>query len=158
MELLWAPWRCSYVTKKHRGCFLCAALKAGKDRDRLIVSKTRHSFCILNLYPYNAGHLMIVPRRHVKDLEELNRAERADLMDLFIRMKQVSRKALNAHGFNAGINFGRVAGAGLVGHVHIHLVPRWEGDTNFMPIATDTKVVSASLGALYDCLTKALRK
>jgi len=157
MELLWAPWRSSYVTKKHRGCFLCGALKSKKDRERLIVLRSRHSFCVLNLYPYNAGHLMIVPKRHVKDLEDLTRSERADLMDLFIRMKKVSRKALNAHGFNAGINFGRVGGAGLVGHLHIHLVPRWDGDTNFMPVVTDTKVVSASLRALHDCLTKALK-
>jgi len=157
MKLIWAPWRDAYVTKEPRGCFVCRAEKQNKDRKNLVLVRTQHSLCMLNLYPYNAGHLLIVPRRHVNDFEKLSSPERADLFDLLVRVKKASKKAMKAHGFNAGVNFGRAAGAGLLGHVHIHLVPRWNGDTNFLPVLSHTKTVSASLEAVYDRISGVLR-
>lgn len=158
MRHLWAPWRDAYVTKEPRGCFICTALRLKRDREHWVLKRTKHSLCMLNLYPYNAGHLLIVPKRHVKDLENLSSDERLDLIDLLIDMQKVSRKALKAHGFNAGVNFGRAAGAGLLGHVHIHLVPRWNGDTNFLPVISDTKTVSSSLNLMYQRITRAMAR
>ena len=158
MKRLWAPWRNTYFTKKMRGCFFCQYLRQKKDRRHLILKRTRHSFSILNLYPYNNGHTMIVPRRHVDDLDKLTQEEREDLINLFIEMKKLCQKVLKAHGFNAGINFGRAAGAGVEGHLHFHLVPRWRGDTNFMPIFSETKVISQSLESLYRHLVRELAK
>ncbi len=142
-----------------QGCFFCKYVRQKKkDRKNFIIERTPHSFSILNLYPYNNGHTMIVPKRHVKDLGELTRNEREDLLDLFIATKKLCTKVLKPHGFNAGINFGRVAGAGIEDHLHLHLVPRWSGDTNFMPIFSDTKVISESLKAFYRRLSKKLKK
>ena len=109
---------------------------------------------MLNLYPYNNGHLMLVPNRHVPSLEKLKNEERLDLLQLLDRSLAILRKALHPHGFNIGINLGRVGGAGVPGHVHMHVVPRWKGDTNFMPVTAGTKVISDSLKGTYQSLSQ----
>ncbi len=119
----------------------------------MIVKRTKHAFAILNLFPYNNGHVMVVPKKHVKDLSRLTNQELLDVMKLQNEMVELLQKRLKPHGFNIGINIGRIAGAGILGHVHIHIVPRWLGDTNFMPMTAKTKVISESLISLYQRLT-----
>lgn len=145
---LWAPWRKKYIfaRKKHR-CIFC------KPAD-YVLEKTRYSFSMLNLYPYNNGHVMVAPLRHVKSLEYLSEAAVADLMRLVNRTKKMLDKKLKPHGYNIGLNVGKAAGAGFTGHIHVHIVPRWTGDTNFMPAVSDTKVISDSLDALCMLLRK----
>jgi len=151
MDKLWAPWRTGYITKvsSMKGCIFCSKPKSRNDRKNYIFSRTRHSFSILNLYPYNNGHMMIVPYRHVDSLTKLNKEEIADLIDLLNRTQELLSDTMNPDGFNIGINVGRAAGAGVKDHVHIHIVPRWVGDVNFMPVSASMKVISESLGALY---------
>lgn len=159
MDKLWAPWRVKYITKvsSMKGCIFCSKPKAKNDRKNYIVARTRHSFSILNLYPYNNGHMMIVPHRHVDSLTKLNREETADLVDLLNRTQELLSDAMDPDGFNIGINIGRAAGAGVKDHVHIHIVPRWFGDANFMQVTASTKVISESLDALYGKLIKCSR-
>lgn len=150
MQHLWAPWRMEYIKKAdQKGCFLCKALKEKKDKKNLIITRTKKAFVIMNRYPYNSGHLMIAPIPHTGNMEDLSKDEIIEMFGLLIRMKQLLTKILNPEGFNIGINLGRIAGAGLISHVHIHLVPRWAGDTNFMPVLGKTKVISQSLDKLY---------
>lgn len=153
---LWAPWRSAYLSSKPgRRCIFCAAKRrAGNDRKRLVVARGRHAFALLNLYPYNNGHTMVSPYRHVGDLERLRPEEWAEMLTLSQRLTARLRRALRPHGFNVGMNLGHAAGAGVPGHLHLHLVPRWNGDTNFMPVLGSTKVVSQSLEAVYRALTK----
>jgi ATP adenylyltransferase len=132
-----------------RSCIFCRAWRLSRDEKSLVLERTRDSFSLLNLYPYNTGHVMIVPRRHVKDFDRLSAPEREGLLNLFTKTKKRVEKVLKPHGFNAGINFERASGAGVAGHLHIHLVPRWVGDTNFMPILAETKVISESLRTVY---------
>jgi len=159
MDNLWAPWRSGYVTKVKtlKGCIFCSKPKAGEDRENYIVTRTRHSFSILNLYPYNNGHMMVVPYRHVENLTRLSAEEMLDLMNLLNSTQKLLSKTMKPDGFNIGINVGRAAGAGVKNHVHIHIVPRWVGDSNFMPVFASTKVVSESLDALYGRLTRCSR-
>jgi len=152
MDKLWAPWRVPYITavvEKKKGCVFCAMLKEQYDAKNYIVTRKKTCFAVLNLYPYNNGHLLVLPNRHVNDLSKLSRDERNELMDLLDEMKALLDAVLHPDGYNIGINLGRVAGAGFPGHVHIHLVPRWSGDMNFMPVIAQTKVISQSLTALY---------
>ena len=161
MDKLWAPWRATYVTKiigKTKGCIFCQMLKDNKDKKNYIFARTKHSFAVLNIYPYNNGHALIVPNRHIKDLGGLTKKEREDLLELFIYSQKLLNKVLRPAGYNIGINLGRVAGAGIPGHVHMHVVPRWRGDVNFMPVTGETKVISQSLRELYDRLFKVHRK
>ncbi len=155
-DILWAPWRVGYITAlKKKGCFLCSALKGrgkGADKKNLILYRGKTCFVILNLYPYNNGHLMIVPKRHIKDFEMLTSAEQKELMSLIKASVKILKKAMKAQGFNAGINIGEAGGAGLKSHIHFHLVPRWAGDTNFMPAVFNSKVISHSLEAAYEML------
>jgi ATP adenylyltransferase len=158
MDKLWAPWRVKYVTKiirKTKGCVFCNILKEKKDKKNFIIRRTKHAFSVLNIYPYNNGHMMIIPRRHVPDLGDLSREERNDLFDLLQETKDLLGKTMHADGYNIGINLGGTAGAGFPKHVHIHLVPRWKGDVNFMPVTGNTKVISQSLEALYEVLGQA---
>lgn len=159
MERLWAPWRNVYVGKPegNNGCFLCENPTRNDDASTYIVSRAQYAFAILNLYPYNPGHLMVAPYRHTGEIEELEAAEQRDMMDLVQKCIKALRQAFNPHGFNIGMNLGRVAGAGLPGHLHVHIVPRWHGDSNFMPVIADTKVVSEALDATYDKICRALR-
>jgi len=161
MEKLWAPWRVEYITKiikETKGCVFCDIFKEKKDSKNFILIRTAHSYAVLNIYPYNNGHVLILPNRHVKDISKLKREEREDLFDLLEEVKSRLEKKLKPQGFNIGINIGRVAGAGFPGHVHVHIVPRWRGDSNFMPVIGETKVISQSLKKLYKQLTDAHKK
>lgn len=158
MDKLWAPWRIRYITKndkKEKGCLFCNIIKEKKDKQNLIFIRTKESFAVLNLYPYNNGHCMIVPNKHVSDLKKLSRDQKLDLYDLLEDVKELLEKKLKPEGFNIGLNIGRVAGAGIPGHIHIHIVPRWNGDNNFMPTVAGTKVISQSLEQLYEILNNA---
>ena len=159
MKRLWAPWRKAYITgqKREKGCFLCRDLRSKKDSKNRLLRRSRHAFILMNRYPYTNGHLMLVPNRHMASIETLNDEERLDLFQLLDVSVRLLKKALHPHGFNIGMNLGRISGAGLPGHLHLHVVPRWEGDTNFMPVLTGTKVISDSLGATYRELCRALR-
>jgi ATP adenylyltransferase len=157
MDRLWAPWRMAYI-KNHKDttpCFLCAAYKSRRDAANLIVKRGVTALAILNRYPYANGHLMIAPNAHRGSLGELTEAETVEMMELTRRMQRALDKAFAPHGYNVGMNLGRVAGAGLLGHVHQHLVPRWNGDTNFMPVTAGTKVMPMTLSAVHRALVKA---
>ncbi|MBI2957504.1 MAG: HIT domain-containing protein [Chloroflexi bacterium] len=153
MEHLWAPWRSAYVTSaKPTGCVFCECAAKGVDRASRILFRGQKSFVIMNTFPYNPGHLMVVPSRHVGRIEDLTDEEANECFALVRKTVAVLAKATKPHGFNVGMNLGKVAGAGIADHVHVHVVPRWEGDTNFMPLIAETKVVSESLAAVYDRL------
>jgi ATP adenylyltransferase len=152
MDRLWAPWRSKFVRgKKKKRCIFC--LKKGSAKDSGVIKKSKFSFAMLNIYPYNNGHVMVSPYRHVKDLSALHDEELLDMMKLVRRMQGILEKKLKPHGFNIGINTGTVAGAGYKDHIHIHIVPRWNGDTNFMPVTGNTKVLPQSLAELRKLLT-----
>jgi ATP adenylyltransferase len=154
-DKLWAPWRKKYILhKKAKGCFICRIFKAWRDKANYIVTRSKHSFAVLNIYPYNNGHILVVPNRHIKDLGALRDYELLDVMKLTNEMMARLRKKMRPHGFNLGINLGRVAGAGVPGHVHLHIVPRYKGDGNFMPVIANTKVISESLKSVYQKLSK----
>ena len=162
METIWAPWRVGYILgedkpEKINGCIFCEKPSAGDDAAHLIVAKSTFCFVILNLYPYNNGHLMVVPYRHVAQLEELSDEEAAELMLVARRTAAVLKNQLNCEGINLGMNVGAVAGAGIDAHLHLHLVPRWAGDTNFMPVLADTKIIPQALGAMAGLLSAPLQ-
>ena len=155
MDKLWAPWRITYVSNTRlKGCIFCKAFKEKKDKKNFVVLRSDHSFAILNTFPYNNGHVMVVSKRHVSSIENLNDNEILDLNRVVTKMIRSLKIALNPAGFNVGMNLGKVAGAGIDKHLHIHIVPRWLGDTNFMPVLSDTKIISQSLSELYKKLTK----
>jgi ATP adenylyltransferase len=161
MEQLWAPWRQAYVTadKPASGespCFLCEGLAQTDDRKNLIAWRTPRSVVVLNRFPYNNGHLLVAPQGHKGRLDELGPDEHLDLMLTVQKMVGVLEGLMHPHGFNIGLNLGRAAGAGLPGHLHWHIVPRWNGDTNFMPVLADARVIVQSLQTLYDLLTEAV--
>lgn len=148
-ERIWAPWRVKYVTGKRKpGCVFC------KTDPRRIVERSQHSFIILNIFPYNPGHIMIVPKRHIRDLNQLRGDEWLDLFQMVERGRFLLERSIKPQGYNIGINLGKFAGAGIWNHLHIHIVPRWLGDTNCMPVIAGTKIISVSL----DSLSKILRK
>jgi len=152
-DILWAPWRMEYIlSEKTRGCIFCEKPKSNDDRRNLILHRGKKGFVILNLFPYNNGHLMVVPFRHVATLEDLDEAERCELMHLMAKSLRVLKRAMSPHGFNVGANLGAVAGAGVADHVHFHVVPRWEGDTNFMPVVGHTKVIHEALERTWEKL------
>lgn len=160
MDQLWAPWRLAYAANsKPAGdgsCFVCRGLSEGDDRANLIVLRTSLAVVVLNRFPYNNGHLLVCPLAHKSGLEDLTDAESLELQHLLTRTMGVLRARISPDGFNVGLNLGRVAGAGVPGHLHWHVVPRWNGDTNFMPVLTDTKVIVQSLDSLYDVLKQEL--
>ena len=155
MERLWAPWRLAYVTSASAGgpgaCIFCGALDASPP-SALILHRGAHCFVILNKFPYNNGHLMVVPNRHAATLADLDPAELGELASLTRTAEMALTQAYSPHGLNVGINLGRAAGAGAPGHLHVHLVPRWEGDTNFMTVVADTRVVPETPDATADRL------
>jgi ATP adenylyltransferase len=162
MDQLWAPWRLAYVAAdkppaEGDSCFLCRARDASDDRANLIALRTPRSIVVLNRYPYNNGHLLIAPRDHKGRLDELEAGELLEVMETLRRMVAVLQVLMRPDGFNIGLNLGRAAGAGLPGHLHWHIVPRWDGDTNFMPVLTDVKVIAQSLDAFYDALVAKLQ-
>jgi len=137
---------------RQQGCIFCEKPKEQRDRENLIVARFERCFVILNAFPYNNGHLMVVPYRHVPSLLNLTDEELAELMKVTQISERVLRQALNPHGFNIGLNLGRCAGAGIEEHLHVHIVPRWHGDTNFMPVIADTKVLPELLSQTYEKL------
>ncbi len=150
MERLWAPWRLSYLTgstpaERDLGCFLCLAAKienpTGFAAENLVVAASKDSFVILNRFPYSSGHLLVSPRRHVASLEDLSPTESLDIMTQIQAATKALRLAFQPDGFNVGINLGQIAGAGVPGHLHVHIVPRWNGDHNFMPVTGGTRVM-----------------
>jgi ATP adenylyltransferase len=152
VDRLWAPWRSGYIRSiGKKRCVFCS-------RKDYVIEKTGYSFSMLNIYPYNNGHVMVSPLRHVKSLEHLTEAEVCDLMELVVKTKKVLDKKLKPHGYNIGFNVGRAGGAGFAGHMHIHIVPRWTGDTNFMPMLANTKVLSESLDSTYKLFTDAVSR
>lgn len=151
MKNLWAPWRIKYLNAKTSvKCVFCQNLES--KRKNYIIFKTRHCVCRMNIFPYNNGHLMVSPLKHVKDFSGLSDAETLDLIRGLEKAKRLLAQTIRPHGYNIGINISKAAGAGIAGHLHIHIVPRWRGDTNFMPILFDTKIISQSLDELYKLL------
>lgn len=149
MENLWAPWRLAYIKSADRinedGCVFCDLPSDKKENDRknLIVYRSKESFVILNKYPYNGGHLLVVPYKHTNSLDDLSSSEMLELMQMLQESLKALQAAFGPHGYNIGMNLGRPAGAGIEGHLHFHVVPRWNGDTNFMPVVGHTKVISS---------------
>ncbi len=166
---LWAPWRLGYIVKTadppqpsacenlprgaDPGCFICRAVASSDDADNLVVERAGGSVTILNRFPYSNGHLLICPQLHLANLDDLSDQVHLDLMSAVTRMTARVRRRMNAEGFNVGLNLGRVAGAGLPGHLHWHVVPRWSGDTNFMPVLADANVIPQSLAAAWELLS-----
>jgi len=150
MERLWAPWRYGYIkADKPQGCIFCEKTKERRDEENLIVYRGQKNFIMLNTFPYNPGHLMVTPYSHVGSVAELTREEMTDHMELIAKALEALKKAFSPAGFNTGMNLGRVAGAGIEDHIHSHVVPRWQGDVNFMPIFADTRVIPDSLQNVY---------
>lgn len=150
MEKLWAPWRMEYIlAEKTDGCILCQKPAQDNDEANYILYRGQKNYIILNKYPYNSGHLMIVPYRHFASLEELTPEERNEHLEMVSRAMAVLRRELNPEGFNTGMNIGKAAGAGIDDHIHTHIVPRWQGDTNFMPVISDTRVIPEALAETY---------
>ena len=158
MRYLWAPWRMDYILgKKEKGCFFCKKQKEGKDEANLILYQGQRAFVMMNKFPYNNGHLMVVPRRHCLDLDQMNERELQEFSHLLILSTKILKTSLHPHGFNMGINIGKVGGAGEE-HIHFHIVPRWTGDTNFMPVLGETKIIPEHLANTYQQLYSAFEK
>ncbi len=158
MERLWAPWRMSYIDsvgRKDEGCVLCNKPAETNDMVNQILFRGDKCYVVMNLYPYNNGHLMVVPYRHISKFHDLTKDEHSDLCLLIDKSILALQKELRPEGFNVGMNLGRAAGAGIDQHLHMHIVPRWNGDTNFMPILADVKVISESLDECYCRLKQA---
>jgi ATP adenylyltransferase len=155
METLWAPWRFEYFEQPKSRDFLNEAGRSSDDATHLVLARRKNSFLIMNRYPYTVGHLMSVPYRKVSDLHQLGENEIAELFSLVVLGQTLLRKVMKPEGFNIGINIGECAGAGIPDHLHIHIVPRWDGDTNFMPLLSGTRVLSQGLADLYAKLSAA---
>lgn len=159
-DILWAPWRMSYILsnkEKVTGCVFCEKPTCADDREELIVLRGVSAYVMLNLYPYNNGHLLIAPYQHCASTEDLDASTLAEIMLLCNKSLAVLRHALKPHGFNLGINLGKVAGAGIAEHVHIHIVPRWNADTNYMSVTAGTRVIPEALEVTYDQIMAAVR-
>ncbi len=155
MKYLWAPWRMNYILGgKKGGCFFCRELKEKRQKKNLILCQGEYVFVVMNKYPYNNGHLMIVPKRHCLDLEDLDSCELKELFELLKTSARALKRALRPHGLNIGMNIGKAGGAGE-DHLHLHIVPRWEGDTNFMPVMSETKIIPEYLEETYQKLRDA---
>ncbi len=158
-KTIWAPWRAEFVLgKKEKGCIFCKRLKRKDSVKNLILYRGKKSFVILNKYPYNPGHAMVVPKRHVAHIEKLTVVEAAEFFELTRLTVKLMKKALKPHSLNIGMDLGRSSGAGIPEHLHMHIVPRWNGDTNFMPVIGLTNVVSVPLEPIYDAIKKEFDK
>lgn len=163
MEKLWSPWRSQYIEsfksdEDKSKCIFCGMVDLDPaNMDNLLIDNDKNTFTVLNLYPYNNGHLMIVPKRHTNDFSGLTEAEVLESMIKLQFAEKALREVLNPHGFNIGANIGRVAGAGIEEHIHFHIVPRWNGDTNFMPVVGSVKVISQDLSETKSKLLKAYK-
>jgi len=159
MQQMWTPWRMAYIRREKRpGCIFCEMLGAEDDRGQLILHRSELSFLVLNKFPYNNGHLMAVPYRHVDTLEALTAEEAVDMMALVSLGIRALRRSTNPEGFNIGVNIGKIAGAGVIDHVHTHVVPRWGGDTNFMPVLADVRLIPQDLNETYRELKAAVEE
>lgn len=158
MERIWAPWRMTYISNANHedGCIFCRAVEADNDRERLVLARREYSLIMLNRYPYTCGHLMVAPLRHTAEMDDLNDNELLDLMRGVRRSCALLRQVANPEGFNIGINLGKAAGAGVEEHLHIHIVPRWNGDTNFMSVVGDVRVIPEGLMESFDRLATIL--
>jgi ATP adenylyltransferase len=153
MKFIWAPWRIQYIMReKPEGCILCSKPKESKDTKNYILYRGEQNFIMMNIYPYNPGHLLVAPYRHAASLEELTDEERNEHYKLVTRSVTVIREVMGADGFNLGANLGRVAGAGIDDHFHSHIVPRWQGDINFMTVMDDVRIVPQALRETYEKL------
>ncbi len=158
-KLLWAPWRIEYITsEKEKGCIFCNKPKENRDEENLILFRGKKGFVIMNRFPYNSGHLMVVPYTHKMNFEDLDEEELLELGKLIQISIKVLKEAMNPDAFNVGLNLGKTAGAGIEEHLHYHIVPRWNGDTNFMPVISDTRIVPESLENTYKKLKKIFKK
>ncbi len=150
MEQIWAPWRMEYIQQeKPEGCILCTKPKENNDDANHILYRGKLNFVIMNTFPYNPGHLLVAPYRHVDSLDELTNAELHEHADIIKKTINIMKQSFNPTGFNIGTNMGKVAGAGIADHVHTHIVPRWQGDTNFMPVIGWVRVVPEALSETY---------
>jgi ATP adenylyltransferase len=162
VQRLFSPWRSQYIAsfsekgKADKECILCKAHRVNNDDEQFIVTRGKYCYVIMNLFPYNSGHLMVVPFRHTPSLIDLSEEESAEVMSLLKKMTLALQKVMQPDGFNIGSNIGRTAGAGIDEHVHFHIVPRWNGDTNFMPVLSETKLISEDIRETLLKLRKAL--
>ncbi|MFQ6011216.1 MAG: HIT domain-containing protein [Nitrososphaerales archaeon] len=160
MKRLWAPWRLEFVSKATRKmdeCIFCDLPREDNDESNYIAKRGRSSYVILNSYPYNNGHSMVAPYKHVRNLEDLTNQELLEHFDMVRDVIKALKKIYRPKAFNIGMNLGRSAGAGIADHIHSHIVPRWDGDTNYMPVISDTKIVHESLSSTYKKLSKTLK-
>ena len=154
-DAIWAPWRVGFVLgEKEKGCIFCNRFKMKDSIENLIIYRAKWNFVILNKYPYNSGHTMVIPNRHIAHLEELTPEESVEFFELMRKTIVVMKEALKPHSLNIGMNLGETSGAGIPEHLHLHVVPRWQGDTNFMPVIGKTKVISVPLEPIYEALRK----
>jgi ATP adenylyltransferase len=167
MKDLYAPWRSPYSASldkskkqktKPNECVFCFEKNTKEDEQNFILKRYKHCYAILNKYPYNAGHIMVIPFAHVKDLQSLEQAARHEIMDAVNSCIEIVQKVLKCEGINVGLNLGRASGAGIPNHLHMHILPRWEGDTNFLPTLANTKVISFDLKEIYEALKPVLNK
>ena len=159
MERLWAPWRMEYIAQdRSEGCVFCEKPLIGDDRAAYIVHRGSRAFVILNAFPYNNGHIMVAPYAHLADFEDLPVETLHEMMDLAQQCTRALKAVFRPDGLNLGFNLGSAAGAGIKDHLHLHLVPRWQGDTNFMPVLADVRVIPQSLERSYDLLSEAFEK
>jgi ATP adenylyltransferase len=160
MDYLWTPWRYAYVSsaEKSSGCVFCNAVNAGNDEAARIVHRGKNCFVILNAYPYTPGHVMIVPYAHLDELQKLPPEAANEMMALSQRMESVLREVYTPDGVNLGMNIGKAAGAGIAGHIHMHVLPRWVADANFLSVVGETRVLPETLDETWTRMTQALRK
>ena len=163
MERLWSPWRSQYIStfgseNEYKGCIFCDALRDNRDDERFVVHRGDHTFTIMNLYPYNSGHLLVVPNVHVDTLTAIPQEAYSEMMETVRQWITALHEVMRPQGFNIGTNLGRAGGAGIDSHVHTHIVPRWNGDVNFMPVIGETKVISEDLKETMFKLRKQYQK
>ncbi len=153
MDILWAPWRIDYIlSEKEKGCIFCPGEDRSRDRERLILYVGSYSVVLMNKFPYNNGHLLVAPRRHIPDIISLTDEEAMEMFHMIRESTGILKEVMNPDGFNVGLNMGKVAGAGIEEHLHFHIVPRWNGDTNFMPVLGEVRVIPEHLRQTYDKL------
>jgi ATP adenylyltransferase len=159
MEHIWAPWRREFILQGgvHTECFLCLKPKEQRDEANYILHRGKLNYILLNAYPYNPGHLLVAPYRHVGDLTELDENEARDHIELVKLAVKLLKHSIKPAAFNVGMNLGKIAGAGVADHIHTHVVPRWQGDTNFMPVVSETKVLSEALSQSFQVLSGGLK-
>ncbi len=159
MKVLWAPWRLRYIQQAHtpQACIFCQKAKEKRDFENLILQRGKTCFTIMNLFPYTNGHLMVAPYKHTRDFSDLTDTESLELLHSVSQSIKILKRSLRPDGFNVGLNLGKVAGAGVEGHIHFHIVPRWQGDSNFMPVLGEVRVIPQHIQATFRSLKRELR-